>query len=847
LRKLWILLSALLVTGFFLLGWPSPAFSSSGQPSLFVTSNQTAINAGGYQDAASSVSLPGGAELANLVDSSPPSVSPAYFAVNMTGVTFSGAQFYLLLSTNGFSQRSSSDIQFAGPFNVASLSSPPALVGSYYIGMANGTKFISGPIASGEAGGPYYVKVWDGNSASVAVSLQLVVIQPAITISATSGAAGQNLVLTGFGFSAGHLVNITIQNSASSPTRIYYTRNITASPDGNFTWSLSNDSSFSAPDLGLVYNGNPVIQPEGTAFYWAFDWQTMTGVSAQAYSEQYRVFPTVLAFDPNLNSYVPPSGSGPYGNGTAITAFIGRGFNITGNFFNPTSPLNFYLNNTPVSPVAIVQVNGTGYFMANFTIPALQPGFYAFRVADATNNMTIVLQVKPTAYATVGINMSYTVLGGGSGYSPPTLDYMANGLPQTAVLTTTPVTYLMDPGTTWSVTNPLAGSSLSESWKTNQVVTGTASSNSTINFVYYHQYNLSFAYGIWPATTPLPPGGPLNPSIQYIQFGQNQSTTIGIPVWADAGSTYTFQNPIAGTSAGERYDASTPSGTVTSSGLVQVTYFHQYQLTFAYAVVGGGTGFQPPSVQYTSLNQNVTVTAMAVVWADSGTPYSYPSVLAGSGSSERWAAASALSGLATSSTTVTVVYDHQFYVTLTSASVQGGGVSPSSGWFNAGSIIQIVASASTGWKFSSWTGSGNGSYSGPGTGPSIIVSSPISETANFDPGLTITSGNGGSVLYSYGTVSGSVPPGSTSTIYAPPGTQVTLTAVPSSILYGFTAWNASTGLSGSSVSVTLNAPYTATASFGLNFVTISVIVIILVVVIIMAVVLLRRSAKPSGV
>jgi len=53
------------------------------------------------------------------------------------------------------------------------------------------------------------------------------------------------------------------------------------------------------------------------------------------------------------------------------------------------------------------------------------------------------------------------------------------------------------------------------------------------------------------------------------------------------------------------------------------------------------------------------------------------------------------------------------------------------GWYNAGQSVTIRATAKTGHKFVSWTGTGPDGYSGKNDPATIIVNAPITEDANF--------------------------------------------------------------------------------------------------------------------
>jgi hypothetical protein len=83
----------------------------------------------------------------------------------------------------------------------------------------------------------------------------------------------------------------------------------------------------------------------------------------------------------------------------------------------------------------------------------------------------------------------------------------------------------------------------------------------------------------------------------------------------------------------------------------------------------------------------------------------------------------------TKSTTYTAKFGTQYFLTMNAGT--GGKVSPASSWRTSGTTLSISATASTGYSFSNWTGSGSGSYSGPDNPRSITMLGPITETANF--------------------------------------------------------------------------------------------------------------------
>jgi hypothetical protein len=83
----------------------------------------------------------------------------------------------------------------------------------------------------------------------------------------------------------------------------------------------------------------------------------------------------------------------------------------------------------------------------------------------------------------------------------------------------------------------------------------------------------------------------------------------------------------------------------------------------------------------------------------------------------------------TTNTTYTANFATQYYLTMTSGT--GGTVIPPSGWKNSGAIVSITARPATGYSFTTWTGSGTGSYSGTNNPASVTMGGPITETASF--------------------------------------------------------------------------------------------------------------------
>jgi len=95
----------------------------------------------------------------------------------------------------------------------------------------------------------------------------------------------------------------------------------------------------------------------------------------------------------------------------------------------------------------------------------------------------------PSYYHQYQVTLGYSAVGSGN-QTPPTFMASQTGAPFTQTLSLAPTPYWFDAGASWSVTNPLAGSTSLEQWATNQPTTGTLSAGQSLQFTYYHQYAL---------------------------------------------------------------------------------------------------------------------------------------------------------------------------------------------------------------------------------------------------------------------------------------------------------------------------------------------------------------------
>lgn len=91
--------------------------------------------------------------------------------LDFTNVSFWGSIFYLVWSADNFSQISSSDFKYSPTFTVADLvAGNTKIYTSPFGNFTVGNRIIVGPIPKDITGGHYYIKAFDGNVTSVAVT-----------------------------------------------------------------------------------------------------------------------------------------------------------------------------------------------------------------------------------------------------------------------------------------------------------------------------------------------------------------------------------------------------------------------------------------------------------------------------------------------------------------------------------------------------------------------------------------------------------------------------------------------------------------------------------------------------
>ena len=317
-----------------------------------------------------------------------------------------------------------------------------------------------------------------------------------------------------------------------------------------------------------------------------------------------------------------------------------------------------------------------------------------------------------TVNAVATLTVSFSVVGGGSGSSTPTITYVLAGQTETYPLAGTPTAITVDAGSSWSVSpNLLTGSTTTERWISNNTLAGTAplaGDSETQEFTYYQQYKVSFGYTTNDGTS-------INSKIRLVTYTQSgvtmylDTTSSGTLVaagtttavshdWADANSQVTFTSPIS-MSSNEQYkilysdygsDQVISSVSVTANSATPM-YFDQVKVNYATSVNDGSTPLANfhdgngavaffPYLNWAECQYNTMVeqaSGAGYVWCNVGSHvYFDASIPEGTQASptERWVANNPIYDLVSVSlagTTLNQMYYHQFTFTL-SYFVSGG-------------------------------------------------------------------------------------------------------------------------------------------------------------------------------
>ncbi|HZW84813.1 MAG TPA: hypothetical protein VFE91_02790, partial [Nitrososphaerales archaeon] len=259
----YLVLILMLAAAVFAFVHVDPAYGSTGLPVMGVTDTDS-TQPSTFTASTSYVNVTAGTDQGTTN-----SGATGFFAIGFGTfggsqlVTFSGTQFSLYLSQDGFSQISPGDIRYAGPnaFSVADLTSNAGwhkvaeTNGTFYIGQTTGgEEVLTGPMPLKITNVFKYVKIFDGSAASVAVGAQAINIEPGIALSPASGPAGATVTLTGGGFAPSSKVDLAY-------SFVYYPwSGASSTHSGNWTTAVSTGTgtfTFTSPMIDAKQTLNP--------------------------------------------------------------------------------------------------------------------------------------------------------------------------------------------------------------------------------------------------------------------------------------------------------------------------------------------------------------------------------------------------------------------------------------------------------------------------------------------------------------------------------------------------------------------------------------------------------------
>jgi len=348
----------------------------------------------------------------------------AEIALNLTGMTISGAQIWIWFSTDGSAVITPSDAWYIGPINVyqifqtvTSLSTVAVPVsglfggGTINVEVGNGTIVFAIPKLF-EGGVVYWVKVTDVNpdlrpnipSSDVAVSVNNFTVTPVFGIEPANGTnivPKQPITITAYATPVGEEYNLTWNKTAGASNLIATVKsqiNTITPPknDHNPKWNWTGISyTFPAPDLELVPGSpNTTIQfnVNQSGIILVFWQMTELAREVTLYGE---------GASASLNS-------NPYTVSTVPFYKITYQYNITVKYFVYEGSLKVTLSNETIGYSAVLASNVPlgiegNYTNLTITIPASIPksGYYWLNITDGDVVVSAKVYVKIVPYITI--------------------------------------------------------------------------------------------------------------------------------------------------------------------------------------------------------------------------------------------------------------------------------------------------------------------------------------------------------------------------------------------------------------------------------------------------------------
>ena len=228
----------------------------------------------------------------------------------------------------------------------------------------------------------------------------------------------------------------------------------------------------------------------------------------------------------------------------------------------------------------------------------------------ASSSATLVF----TFYHQYALKLSYSVAGGGSGFTAPTFTSNLYGVSVPQTLSTSAATFWFDASSPWAVSaNPLTGSGSSEQWLSTQKTSGTLTGSVTLAFKYQHQYYLTMQ----PVN---PPGtGSVSPSSKWVNAAQK------VAIKAMAKTGYKLLS-WTGLGAGSYSGASTSTTITMNAPITETANFGVIIIITSNPTGGGyvtvdGVPVKTPQVFVWAIGSTHTIAAVSPVGCGTGCQY----------------------------------------------------------------------------------------------------------------------------------------------------------------------------------------------------------------------------------
>ncbi len=375
---------------------------------------------GTLQIATTSVDVMAGDAWVQKIDGATPAIVTdgnltIIFAYNSTLlVDFSGAQFDLVMSKNGYSNMDEVTAAYLPGVPVSELNLPFHVYAGnpdYSLGtITNGSttyKILTGPIPLDITNDYHYIKIYDGTSTLVAAA-GIINILPGFAITPDQGAPCTTVTVNGYAVGSNTLYNFTYghtfdyefigQNTSTADGKLVYTFQIGDKADND--WG-SPDSD---PIRVWINANDSVTEPE----YWVLFWEY------QSY------FTNMTVTHAGDTSYADE-----FNNDTIVEMPFHCGDDVVleGSYFCVScGSVTIDIDGTPV---ATATLNEDGNFTAAFTIPAISNGNHVITVNDCSKDMTINITVYPTLLVTPEIGpIGTTVTFSACGFAANTMYYI---------------------------------------------------------------------------------------------------------------------------------------------------------------------------------------------------------------------------------------------------------------------------------------------------------------------------------------------------------------------------------------------------------------------------------------